>query len=79
MKLVFADKLGKQRVLGYFDTIEECNKEINKFLEEKEFKSPYWRTIHFSNKLVYDVGSWSEFFIVYFNDNAEYIGVWDDN
>lgn len=78
MKLVFADKEGKQRVLGYFDTKEDAEKCIASFLKDKNYESPYYRIIHFDNKLTYDVGSWSEFFVLYFNDNAEYVGVWDE-
>ena len=78
MKLVFVNRYGEQKELGIFETKEQAEDKIRGFLEEKNFKSYYWRTIHFTNKLTYDVGSYSEFFVIYFDDNAEQVGVWDE-
>lgn len=78
MKLVFIDSKDNQRELGIFETVEEAENKIKEFLEEKHFKSPYWRKIYFDNKLTYDVGSWYEFFVIYYDNNAKEVGVWDE-
>lgn len=78
MKLVFIDSYGKQKELGLFDAKEEAEEKIRNFLNEVGFKSYYWRIIHFENKLTYDVGSHSEFFVIYFDNDAKPVGVWDE-
>ena len=78
MKLVFVNRRGKEKKLGIFDTIEQAEKRIQQFLEEKHYDAPYWRVVHFDTKYTYDVGSWSEFFVLYFDDKAKSVGVWDE-
>lgn len=80
MKLTFCNSENKERVLGIFETKEEANAEIRKFLNEHHYTSHYWRIITFHDKEVYDVGSWSEFFILYNDDDAEINkrGVWEE-
>ena len=43
---------------------EEVNKEINKFLDDHNFKSYYTRVWEENGRLVFDVGSHTEFFIL---------------
>ena len=65
MKLYFENSYGKRRLIAEPQTEEETYREIHKFCEERNFKSYYtrsWQTP--DGEKVYDVGSWSEFFIL---------------
>ena len=78
MKLTFIEPVDKQEVIGCFETKEQAVQKIAEVLRDKGYKSPYWRCIAFDNKWVYDVGFWSKFFVIYKDDNAELVGVWDE-
>ena len=43
---------------------EEINKEINKFLDAHNFKSYYTRVWEENGRLIFDVGSHTEFFLL---------------
>lgn len=65
MKLYFENSYGKRRIIAEPETEEEANKEIHKFCEDRNFKIYYIRTWRNEEGLkVYDVGSWSEFFLL---------------
>ena len=65
MKLYFRNGRGEERVIAEPTDEKECHKEIQKFLDEHNFKSYYTRTwTEADGSKWYDVGSWSEFFIV---------------
>lgn len=65
MKLLFQNSLGKERVIAEVDSWVEANDEMNRFMEERNFKSHYKRLWDDGeNRLMVDVGSWSEFFIL---------------
>ena len=65
MKLYFENSKGERKLIAEPTTEEEANKEIHKFCEERNFKIYYIRTWRDSNGLkVFDVGSWSEFFLL---------------
>lgn len=60
------------RVIGSCDTKDECYTIINKFLDDHEYKAPYWRMwVNADNNLVVDVGSHTEFFIIVSNKGEE--------
>lgn len=63
LKLIFKSK-GKERVIAEPSDIDEVFKEINKFLEEHNFKSYYTRMWEENGRLKFDVGSYTEFFYV---------------
>jgi len=66
MKLVFEDSYGQKRVLGSYDTRNDCLMAIHAFLEEHNFKSYYTRSWREGNDETLDVGSYTEFFhIIY--------------
>ena len=68
MKLYFRNSYGESRVIAEPKTLEEANKEIHKFCEERNFKIHYVRTWKNNDGAkVYDVGSWSEFFYLFDN------------
>ena len=65
MKLYFENSYGKRRVIAEPETEEEAMKEVYKFCEDKNFKIYYVRTYqNLDKEKVYDVGSWSESFIL---------------
>lgn len=64
MKLKFQSSNGNERVIAEVNDVNEALHEINKFLDEHNFKSYYTRTWHENNRVIMDVGSWSEFFIL---------------
>lgn len=65
MKLYFRNSRGEERVIAEPVNDKECSTEIQKFLEEHNFKSYYTITwTEPDGSKWYDVGSWSEFFVV---------------
>ncbi len=69
MKLYFKNGRDEKRLIAEPKTHEETTKEINKFCDDRNFKIHYIRTWIDSNGLkVFDVGSWSEFFLLNMED-----------
>lgn len=67
MKLIFQNSRQEERLLAECSTLEEIHNEINKFLYEHNFKSYYTRVMPDGdnpNRVILDVGSYTEFFIV---------------
>lgn len=72
MKLYFENAYGTSRIIAEVATEQEAIKEIYKFIDkcnkhkpvDKQFKSYYTRTWTENNKTWYDVGSWSEYFVL---------------
>lgn len=64
MKLFFQNSKGKERLIAEPSNREEVNKEIDKFLDEHKFKSNYTRVWEEDGRLIFDVGSHTEFFIL---------------
>ena len=64
------------RVIGEADSYQEARQVVVKFLEEKNYKSHYWRSwaTEDGKKIQLDVGSWSEFFYISRNDGAAVMG-----
>ena len=73
MKLIFENSKHKKRVIATPSNIEEVYKEINKFLNEHNFKCYYIRTWKSNGRLVFDVGSHTEFFYLEGMTYEEYI------
>ena len=64
MKLIFQNSRGKERVIAEPQDKKEAVKEINKFLDDHNFKSYYTRIWEENGRLKYDVGSHTEFFFL---------------
>ena len=64
MKLIFQNSRGEERVIAEPRNKKEAVKEINKFLDEHNFKSYYTRIWEENGRLKYDVGSHTEFFFL---------------
>lgn len=77
--IFFQDSYGKEHVIAETQTMEEAFAAIRKFCSERNYSIHYtrfWLEPYESDecpsvyRLVFDVGSWSEFFNIYF-DNEE--------
>ena len=64
MKLFFQNSQSKERLIEEPYNREEVVKEINKFLDDHNYKSYYTRVWEDNDRLVFDVGSHTEFFIL---------------
>ena len=64
MRLIFQNSRGIERVIAEPSNREECFKEINKFLDDHNFKSYYTRMWEEDGRLAIDVGSHTEFFYI---------------
>ena len=64
VKLIFQNSRGEERVIAEPSNREEVNKEINNFLDDHNFKSYYTRVWEENGRLIFDVGSHTEFFIL---------------
>ena len=64
MKLLFQNSAGNERVIADVDNWSSANNEMDKFMEERNYKSYYKRTWEENGRLIIDVGSWYEFFII---------------
>jgi len=80
MKLTFWDRNNEERLIGIYPTEKEALLEIKRFLRNHYFKAHYYKITNFHDKKVYDVGSWSEFFVLYDNDDEPLNtrGVWEE-
>lgn len=66
MKLYFS-KCGERRLIREVETGREASREITQFLKDHHFTSYYtriWRDESNEDELVFDVGSYTEFFIL---------------
>lgn len=64
MKLFFQNSKGEERLIAEPSNREEVINEINKFLNDHNFKSYYTRVWEANGRLILDVGSHVEFFIL---------------
>ena len=64
MKLYFQNSRGVERLIAEPSNREDVIKEINKFLDNYNYKSYYTRVWEEDDRLVFDVGSHTEFFIL---------------
>ena len=64
MKLYFKNSYGEKRVIAEVQNEQEAMKEIKKFLDDHNYKSYYTRTWEHNGVKYFDVGSWSERFIL---------------
>lgn len=79
MKLYFKNSRGEERLIAECETVREAHKEINKFLDEHNFKCYYTRSWGDDKGVILDVGSHSEFFVIKGISHAEYINALQKN
>lgn len=63
-KVTFEAPRKPVRELGVVNSMDECYKLINQFLEQSNYKSYYMRGWKDGERIKIDVGSWSEFFYI---------------
>ena len=73
MKLYFKNSQGKERLIAECETVQDAHKEIDKFLNEHNFKSYYSRSWGNEDGVTIDVGSHSEFFVLREISFSDYI------
>lgn len=61
--LYFQRSNGEHRLLATDVTEDEAYAEMQKFMDEHNFKSYYTRIWEVNGVTTYDVGSWTEFFL----------------
>jgi len=66
--LTFENSEGVERAIAEVETEEDAYREMHKFMNERNFKSYYTRKTRISpEEVIYDVGSWTEFFHLHMN------------
>lgn len=64
MTLYFQNSQSIRRVIAIVENKEDAFREISKFCAARDYKPPYYRSWMEDEEEWYDVGSWSEFFIL---------------
>lgn len=64
MVLFFENSYGEQRKIGEPANEKEACDMIQSFCEERNFPIPYWRGWVQNGEIHYDVGSYTEFFVL---------------
>ena len=73
MELYFENSRGEERLIAKCETAKDVGKEIQKFLDDHNYKSYYSRSWEVDGRIKIDVGSWSEFFLVDGITYSEYL------
>lgn len=73
MKLYFKNSQGKERLIAECETTKDVSREIHKFLDDHNYKSYYSRSWGDEEKVMIDVGSYSEFFVLRDISHNDYI------
>lgn len=73
MKLYFKNCQGKERLIAECETTKDVSREIHKFLDDHNYKSYYSRSWGDEEKVMIDVGSYSEFFVLRGISHSDYI------
>ena len=64
MNVYFRDSCRNKRHIGTAETKEKAIQIMHKFMDERNFKSYYTRVWYDDGYTWFDVGSWSEYFLV---------------
>jgi hypothetical protein len=73
LKLYFKNSQGRERLIAECETTKDVSREIHKFLDDHNYKSYYSRSWGDEEKVMIDVGSYSEFFVLRDISHSEYI------
>ena len=73
MELYFQNSRDLERLIAECETVQEVHEEIDKFLDERNFKCYYTRTWGREDCVMVDVGSHSEFFKIKGISHDDYI------
>ena len=72
-QVIFENRFGVERIVGFAESFREANQIISKFCEDINYRMPYVRTWVADGRLVQDVGSHVEFFYIARDDGKEII------
>lgn len=70
MKLYFENSRGERRLIGEPETRIAANRMVHEFCKAHGYDGYYIRNWIENGELVYDVGSWSEFFYLASSDGT---------
>ena len=63
-QVIFENRFGAERIIGFAENFREANQIISKFCEDRNYQIPYVRDWVEDGRLVKDVGSHVEFFYI---------------
>lgn len=71
MKLVFKNSNNKKQDIADVQNEEQAINEIKKFCHNKNYSIPYLSVTYHANVIIYDVGSYAQFFYLYLENNED--------
>lgn len=71
MKLVFKNSNNEKQDIADVQNEERAIKEIKKFCHNKNYSIPYLSVTYHTNVIIYDVGSYTQFFYLYLENNED--------
>lgn len=71
MKLVFKNSNNKKQDIADVQNEEQAINEIKKFCHNKNYRIPYLSVTYHTNVIIYDVGSYTQFFCLYLENNED--------
>ena len=71
MKLVFKNSNNKKQDIADVQNEEQAINEIKKFCHNKNYNIPYLSVAYYTNVIIYDVGSYTQFFYLYLENNED--------
>ena len=71
MKLVFKNSNNKKQDIADVQNEEQVINEIKKFCHNKNYNIPYLSVAYHTNVIIYDVGSYTQFFYLYLENNED--------
>ena len=69
MKLVFKNSNNKKQDIADVQNEEQAINEIKKFCHNKNYSIPYLSVTYHTNVIIYDVGSYTQCFYLYLENN----------
>ena len=71
MKLVFKNSNNKKQDIADVQNEEQAINEIKKFCHNKNYSIPYLSVTYHTNVIIYNVGSYTQFFCLYLENNED--------
>lgn len=71
MKLVFKNSNNEKQDIADVQNEEQAINEIKKFCHNKNYSIPYLSVTYHTNVIIYDVGSFTQFFCLYLENNED--------
>lgn len=71
MVLTYKNSKGKLQDIAEVQSEEQAINEIKKFCHNKNYNIPYLSVAYHTNVIIYDVGSYTQFFYLYLENNED--------